>query len=266
MVYSFPGGMRIATLEEREKFYKIEYNHKKAMKWIGKRSLLFAIKTGMHTQIYKKELEKEKNKVLILIGVGKKELKRELKYYLPESVYYDRTVYKDLALCEKKNLTNIKEWDNVLGQELCFDMDPENINCGNCGSLLNRLKRKSTLSFCSNCFNSIQYNTIKLYDLLKEDFKNIKTVFSGRGFHLHILDKKAYKMSFEERKELSVSLLKKGIHHDEWVSEGTSRLIRLPYSLNGLVNRIVTPIRIEKILEINLETDFKPEYLKQENS
>ncbi|MEJ2241047.1 MAG: hypothetical protein P8Y18_02750 [Candidatus Bathyarchaeota archaeon] len=39
---------------------------------------------------------------------------------------------------------------------------------------------------------------------------------------------------------------------DKWVTSGSMRLIRLPYSLHGMVSRIVTPLKISEL------EDFDP--------
>jgi DNA primase catalytic subunit len=40
---------------------------------------------------------------------------------------------------------------------------------------------------------------------------------------------------------------KEGFHIDEWVTSGEMRLIRLPYSLNGLVSRLVLPLTRDEL-------------------
>jgi DNA primase catalytic subunit len=88
----------------------------------------------------------------------------------------------------------------------------------------------------------VKQEAVCLYDFLKSRFSEVKAVYSGRGFHLHVLDKEAYLLSTQERSELSQQVKNAGFHIDEWVTSGEMRLIRLPYSLNGLVSRIVLPL------------------------
>jgi DNA primase catalytic subunit len=59
---------------------------------------------------------------------------------------------------------------------------------------------------------------------------------------MHILDQQAYQMSTQERLALAQQVKSVGFHIDEWVTSGEMRLIRLPWSLNGLVSRIVLPL------------------------
>jgi len=64
---------------------------------------------------------------------------------------------------------------------------------------------------------------------------------------VHVLDKEAYSLSTKERLGLARRVKKAGFHIDEWVTSGEHRLIRLPYSLNGLVSRIVLPLKKSEI-------------------
>jgi DNA primase catalytic subunit len=68
----------------------------------------------------------------------------------------------------------------------------------------------------------------------------MKIVYSGRGFHPR-LDRDT--MSWSYRKEgVGQELKNLGYLIDEWVTTGGMRLIRLPYSLCGMVSRIVLPL------------------------
>ena len=70
----------------------------------------------------------------------------------------------------------------------------------------------------------------------------MKIVYSGRGFHIHVFDPEAYALSTKQRRQLAREEKEKGFQIDEWVTAGDMRLIRLPYSLHGLVSRIVIPV------------------------
>jgi len=70
----------------------------------------------------------------------------------------------------------------------------------------------------------------------------MRLVYSGRGFHIHVLDPAAYAFDEKKRLEIARAVKEKGFAIDEWVTAGEMRLIRLPYSLNGLVSRIVLPL------------------------
>src|SRR6266853_3851267 len=78
--------------------------------------------------------------------------------------------------------------------------------------------------------------------MLSTRFTQINLVYSGRGIPIHISDEGTVSWNRKKRLALVRSLTKKGFVMDEWVPAGGMRLIRLPYSLNGLVNRVATPL------------------------
>ena len=245
---------KVASLKDRKEFYEKEFNLKKVASWLKLlpyNPQFFVIDPGTETKIIK---DKSKIKKLIFFkpNLTLKELKNKLIKYLPEDVYYDRNIYKNPYKCLTNfNFQNAFNSKNFIGQELAFDIDPENINCPSCG-------RKFFPKYCKTCINlSLEYG-LKLYKELKNYFNEIRLVYSGRGCHAHVLDKKIYKLTLEERSNLNKNFLKYKI--DPWVSYGKIRLIRLPYSLNALNSRIVSPINIKEIKNFNDE-DYKPRFL-----
>ena len=229
--YNFPLGMRYSTLEERKQFYSSEFDLEKVAHWcrIQSNKVKFAVIIGRHTKIYL-EKYKEDSSTTIIIDDYKdlEDIKEQIIEFLPEAVYYDRNVYD--------------ENEQKIGQELAFDLDPENITCPIHGTLADKMKRQQGLSFCELELEMVKQEAIGLFDLLKSRFSEVKAVFSGRGFHLHVFDKKAYTLSEKERSDLAEQVKNSGFHIDYWVTSGEMRLIRLPYSLNGLVSRIVLPL------------------------
>jgi DNA primase catalytic subunit len=248
--------MRPATLVEREAFYGKEFDPASVRRWFGARpSPLFAVKLGKLTGIFKKEFEGEQEDTILLTQTTMADLRDSLLYHLPESVYYDRTLYRDLGAEE------LGAPDNVLGAELAFDIDPENLDCPNCGTLQERLDRGEMYTFCTLCFNRARGTTADLYDFLKEEFQDLRPVYSGRGFHIHVRDRRATLMARGEREELARAIWDRGIEHDEWVAVGDVRLIRLPCSLHGLVSRIVTPLSPRALGTFDPITEAKPMFL-----
>jgi DNA primase catalytic subunit len=228
--------MRYATLDERKQFYTREFNPNKVSEWFtsGLDNTKFAVIIGRHTKIFP-EKYKEDASTTIIIDEFKdlEEVQSQILEFLPEAVYYDRNVYD----------TNRKK----VGQELAFDLDPENITCPIHGSLEDKMKRHQGLSFCEIEFDMVKKESIGLYDFLETRFSNLMVVYSGRGFHIHVLDPTACKLNTEERLSLAREAKQAGFHIDEWVTSGEYRLIRLPHSLNGLVSRITLPLRKDEI-------------------
>ena len=178
-------------------------------------------------------------------------MKEQIIEFLPEAVYYDRNVYDSDS--------------SKVGQELAFDLDPENITCPVHGTLADKMKRQQGLSFCELELEMVKKEAVGLYDYLAKRFSAVKAVYSGRGFHLHVLDKDAYRLGSKGRLDLAREVKAAGFHIDEWVTSGEMRLIRLPYSLNGLVSRIVLPLTKGELEGFDAVHDQRcqPKFLKE---
>jgi DNA primase catalytic subunit len=223
--------MRYSTLLERKEFYASEFNVKGVSEWFGNRhgKVWFAVIIGRHTKIYPEKYREDASTTIIIDEYSDLEdVRQQIIEFSPEAVYYDRNVYD-------------KNGDKT-GQELAFDLDPENITCPIHGTLADKMKRQQGLSFCELELEMVKQEAIRLHEYLSDRFSEVRAVYSGRGFHLHVLDPQAYALSSQERLKLAQQLEKEGFHIDEWVTSGEMRLIRLPYSLNGLVSRTVLPL------------------------
>jgi DNA primase catalytic subunit len=229
--YRLPRGMRYATLEERREFYSEEFSVKKVDEWfrnvMGK--VRFAVIIGRHTRIYPKKYQEDAETTIIIDEHEDLDyVRRQIVEFEPEAAYYDRNVYDDNA--------------RKIGQELAFDLDPENVNCPVHGSLADKMKRGQGLSFCKLELEMVREEALRLYEFLENQFSRMRIAYSGRGFHIHVFDKEAYLFDYKKRLEIARTAKKKGFAIDEWVTAGEMRLIRLPYSLNGLVSRTVLPL------------------------
>jgi len=252
--YYLPNGMRYASLKEREQFYEQEFILRKVEHWFQGRmeKPVFAVIIGRHTHIYPPKYEDDASTTIIIDEYKNlKEVKNLLLEFLPEAVYYDRNVYDAKG--------------KIIGQELAFDLDPENITCPIHGSLSEKMKRHQGLSFCELELQMIKEQAINLYEYLEKTFFLLEIVYSGRGFHIHVFDKNAYEMKRAERKKLAKSVKTKGFAIDEWVTSGDMRLIRLPYSLHGLVSRIVLSLKLNEVSEFDPQRDDRciPRFLKR---
>lgn len=253
--YHLPLGMRYSTLEERQEFYLKEFNPQKILKWFSGDFVKtkFAVIIGRHTKIVPEKYKHDSSTTIIIDeykNIG--DVQEQILEFLPEAVYYDRNIYD--------------EKDKIVGQELAFDLDPENITCPIHGTLADKMKRKQGLSFCELELNMIKKEVILLLEYLEKLYSNLRVVYSGRGFHIHVLDKAAYNMSSKERSDLARQIKQKGFHIDEWVTSGEFRLIRLPYTLNGIVSRIAIPLKKDKIECFNAVLDKRclPMFLQKE--
>ena len=229
--YHLPRGMRYATLPERKQFYTEEFNLKKVADWFQERAgiVKYAVIIGRHTRIFPVEYREDADTTIIIDDYKDlADVRNQVIEFLPEAVYYDRNVYD--------------QKDRKTGQELAFDLDPENITCPIHGSLADKMKRGQGLSFCKVELNMVKEQALNLYEHLEKQFSQMRLVYSGRGFHIHVLDPEAFGLDVKKRLEIARAVKKKGFSIDEWVTAGEMRLIRLPCSLHGMVSRIVLPL------------------------
>ena len=253
--YYLPKGMKYATLEQRKQFYAHEFNLHKVLEWFesGLGNIKFAVIIGRHTKIFPEKYKEDALTTIIIDDYKNLEdLRKQILEFLPEAVYYDRNRYSS---------NNRK-----LGQELAFDLDPENITCPIHGSLADKMKQKQGLSFCDIELEMVKREAIGLHDFLQTRFSDLRIVYSGRGYHLHVLDTKAFTLTTKERLSLAQKAKQEGFHIDDWVTSGEYRLIRLPYSLNGLVSRITLPLKKDELESFNPVHDERclPKFLGKE--
>ena len=217
---------RSSSLEERERFYKEEFSISKIKKWFSSSGMrlpqLCAIDAGSETDII---LNKKWKNQLFYFHFN--ELNKKIKKYIPEDIYYCRNFYDNPR--EVLNRMNLKDWKE---QELVFDIDLDNLSSG----ILNN----------KNIQKAFQW-TFKMRRELQKDFEKVVIVYSGRGFHIHVFDKKVFFLSRNQRKIVVKKFSKFPI--DPWVSMGNIDLIRMPYSLHGLVSRVVVPLKDMKFDE-----------------
>ena len=253
--YFMPEGMRPATLEERKEFYVSEFNLKNVSSWLQMRrgKTKFAVIIGRHTKIFPEAYREDAETTIIIDEYANLEdVRSQIIEFLPEAVYYDRNIYL--------------ENDHAEGQELAFDVDPENITCPIHGTLADKMKRHQGLSFCTIELEMAKQHTMGLYEFLEKQFSDLRVVYSGRGFHIHVFDKEAYKLTTTQRTEMAETVKTKGFEVDAWVTAGEMRLIRLPYSLHGMVSRIALPLEKNEVEKFNPVTDPRciPAFLRRE--
>lgn len=245
--------MQYSTLNEREQFYREEFDVEKVHDWLtwSPQRIVFAVVIGRHTNIYPAKYRDDASTTIMIKRYRNlEEVRERLVELTPESAYYDRNLYNSNG--------------GQIGQELAFDLDPENIVCPIHGSLEEKMKRHQGLAFCKLELQLVKNETIQLYETLQKQFSSIKIVYSGRGYHIHVQDKETLWMSYNERRRLAEKIKAANFPIDEWVTTGGVRLIRLPYSLHGMVSRIATPVAIEEMKRFNPITDPRctPKFLK----
>ena len=240
--------MRYSTLRERKEFYLKEFDPVRVEEWFKDwnktERINFAVIIGRHTRIFPRKYREDSSTTIIVDDYASfQDLKSQILQFLPESAYYDRNIY------DRKR--------KVIGQELAFDLDPENLTCPIHGSLADKMKRRQGLAFCEIELAMVKDETIRLHEELQRIFSNLLVVYSGRGFHIHIFDKDAFAWSYRKKRNLAGQLRKKGFLIDEWVTTGGMRLIRLPFSLHGMVSRIAVPVKAADLKMFNPVNDSR---------
>lgn len=246
-MFKFPHGMRPSTLDERKEFYREEFDTKSLDSWSEnrRRRTKLAMILGRHTGIVAEEHLQDKDNVIIIDDWrNAADVRRYALDYLPESMYYDRNRYKDVAKCAKcgSKVNSCPDCCNYDGQQLAFDLDPENVDCPYHGHIGQKIAQGRGLSFCMLEFKAVRKQAVLLSEELSKDYRSVEVVYSGRGFHVVVGDESGYILTTRERRSLARRIGRR-YSIDEWVTAGGSRLLRLPFSLNGLVSRKCVIIR-----------------------
>lgn len=236
--------MRPATVLERYEFYRQEFKLNLVREWFRgwARPIVFAVIIGRHTKIFPAEYRRDRYRTILIDEYeGLQDLRRYCMEFTPESVYYDRNVYKNWEEA-RRGPREARELGRSFGQQLAFDIDSENFNCPLHGTLEDKLSKRQGLSFCRLELQLAQEKALELMNDLSGSFGELRLVYSGRGFHVHVLDENTFFWTRRQRLNLIRSLVRRGYLMDEWVANGGMRLIRLPHSLNGLVSRLAMPL------------------------
>jgi DNA primase catalytic subunit len=216
---------------------------------------VYALILGRHSGIYPCRFRSLKNVPLLVESARTvSALRPYLLKYLPEGVYYDRNLYSSVEAARRAGVDYAHAWRSrfFLGQELAFDLDPENIECPIHGDVEAKMRRRQGLSFCDWEFEAVRRQAAGLYDELLKDWSHLSVVYSGRGFHIHVLDEDAFRLTKKERTSLARRYSDR-YAIDEWVTSGEMRLIRLPFSLHGMVSRIVVPVSREDLEDFSYD-------------
>jgi DNA primase catalytic subunit len=239
--------MRPSTLEERREFYESEFDVRALARWLGNRTRTtkFAMILGRHTGIVTPVHAKNKNDVIVIDDWRTaRDVRAYALDYLPEGLYYDRNRYVDVSDCRAcaRKGRYCDKCNNFTGQQLAFDLDPENIDCPYHGHIGEKLQSGRGLSFCMLEFKRARRQAYNLSMELRVEYNSVHTVFSGRGFHVVVDDEPAYSLTRRHRSDIARKYGKR-YAIDEWVTVGGSRLMRLPGSLNAIVSRKCVEIK-----------------------
>lgn len=244
--YELPGSLHPASLSDRRTYFARLMDYKAAAEWLGDPGgqRVYALILGRHSGIYPRRFRHLKNvPLLIEDAADARDLRHYLLKYLPEGVYYDRNRYSDVDGARRAGVDYARAWRSrfFLGQELAFDLDPENVDCPIHGDIEAKMRRRQGLSFCDWEFEEVRRQAVALCEDLSKEWSSLRVVYSGRGFHVHVFDIDAFRLTRKQRIRIAETYGRR-YAIDEWVTSGEMRLIRLPHSLHGMVSRIVLPV------------------------
>lgn len=235
MQYDFPENCRPARVEEREQFYRESFPAG-AVQHLQERwnQPVLVVDVGTESTWYRPRFKEYKGKLVRIRDYETlEELHDKIVEYAPEDFYYRMIIETGRVEVNPE-------------KELVFDLDPENVECRRCERVARHGDLPRHRVFCDDCFATVAAKTRRLATFLETHFDALQVVYSGRGFHVHVQDDAAFKMTREERKELAERVVKE-FPIDVDVTGGDIDIVRLPGSLHGLVSRIVTPVAVDEL-------------------
>jgi hypothetical protein len=128
-----------------------------------------------------------------------------------------------------------------------MDIDPENIECPNCGTLGGPREGGVHVQVLLHVFQEGGRATRGTPQEAYRGGLQGPRLFTREGFPCLCGGRAGNPDEFGERKALAERLKEEGFAIDPWVTEGEARLARLPVTLNGMVSRICMPIEVEEI-------------------
>lgn len=176
--------------------------------------------------------------------------------FVPRDAYYSCAYYE--------NPTEEMEKKGWLGADLIFDIDADHIptscnkihdewiccSCGFAGKgitpencpVCNGEKFETNTWLCQDCLDTAKNETIKLLDILKEDFgfsdKDVRVYFSGhRGYHVHVENEFVQSLDAISRKEIVDYLCGVGLNGKMIIS--SSWYARIQKGLYHFISRAV---------------------------
>ncbi|MCD6525235.1 MAG: DNA primase catalytic subunit PriS [Thermococcus sp.] len=177
---------------------------------------------------------------------------RDLEDYIKTTAPY--AVFSSVALYEKP-----AEMEGWLGAELVFDIDAKDLPLRRC------LERHPSGQVCPLCLEDAKELARDTLTVLKEDFgfEEIHVVYSGRGYHIRVLDEWALDLDAKAREKILayVSAAEEITFEDVqsrkiMLSAGYFRVFRLRFgyflkriNLNHLLNAGIGKRQAESIIE-----------------
>lgn len=192
--------MRPATPEERRRFYREEWNKQDLPDFIvhtlSLREFGFDLDGSGPNHRYNQFMTPE-------------QLEEFLRFQAPHSAYASVALYE-----------NPRKREGWLKADLVFDIDAKDLPVKPCGC--------SEGKVCEICIHEAKQIAAEFADVLRRDlgFRQIKFVYSGRGFHIRVLDESAMSLEHNERQQLVQYVTGEVIPTDLTLALGYSRVFR----------------------------------------
>ncbi|CAD5243258.1 DNA primase catalytic subunit PriS [Thermococcus camini] len=231
--------LREMTKEERALYYRRE--------WSAKRLPDFIVRTLENREFgFDHTGEGPSDRKNVFLDV------RDLEDYVKTTAPY--AIYSSVALYEEP-----KEMEGWLGAELVFDIDAKDLPLRRCSHLHEHGR------VCPICLEDAKELARDTLVVLKEDFgfENVHVIYSGRGYHIRVLDDWALKLDSKAReKVLAYISAAEEITFDDiqsrriMLSSGYYRVFRLRFGYfvrrvneNHLFNIGLKKGQVEKLLD-----------------
>lgn len=186
--------LKPATLEERRKYYREEWDVKDVPDFIS-------------NSINKREFgfdhmgrgPNDRYRVFRSLDL----LRKFLRYRAPFAAYSSVAFYK-----------KPRRRDGWIQSELVFDVDAKDIPLRMCGCD----------GVCEICLNQAREIVCSLMDTLKGDLglKDLHVVYSGRGYHLRVFDESVMKMDSDVRGQIVQYLIGAEVPRNEYAQDGVT--------------------------------------------
>jgi DNA primase small subunit len=211
---------------------------------------------------------------------------------VPSDVYYSSALYEQPDAQEM----SAKFWN---GADLIFDIDADHIptscnkihdewTCSSCGfkgkgevpegcPSCGKEKFENNTWPCEDCLNSAKNETIRLLNILTNDFglneTDIHVFFSGhRGFHVHVENDSIRPLDSMDRKEIVDYVCGLGFDQESHLMD-TDRIANLDLNAPGWQGRIARGIyetilhaRLSDYLKLDLNRSISQEIMKNKES
>jgi DNA primase small subunit len=259
-------------------YYSKEFSLSNALSMIEKREFGFASFEGW--MLRHKSFRNEE------------ELTTFLRDFVPKDAYYSCAMYETPEAEMEK-----KDW---LGADLIFDIDADHVptscekihdewTCGNCGfsgkgvmpancPVCGSEKLDTSTWPCETCLNSAKTETIKLLDMLMQDFgfsKNeLHVFFSGhRGYHVHIeseivrtLDAMARKEIVDYVSGLGLDITIHGGNKKSWKPAPTLGNLGWSRRIGKGIHDFISNTKEEELVSLGLKRKIAETLLKNKES